>query len=347
MSADRLSCPLPPGPLEGCTAEDMDSLRRLVNGRLAAAVEDILGLFQQTVSRYRDHIECQQRQLDSLRSAEVKGFPVEDPLQTPSWIKTCPEDQVQMSQQDQTDSTDGTPDVSFPAPQIKTEAESEVGVEVGGAAGPAPEAQSETEDSEENWGGEPGLYNQDQIAEEDQNQGALWSSQPPGFGCRVCGESFYRRSSLMTHASAHLRSCAICGKQLEHGVSLKLHLRVHRETAFRCGVCGQSFSQHGNLRTHMRIHSGERPYGCTICGKSFGRRATLQRHIRSHTGEKPFTCTHCGRGFVEKGNLTVHLRIHTGERPYWCSTCDRRFNQLSSFTKHPCQRRRSAHIGPT
>uniref|UniRef100_A0A3B5B8X9 C2H2-type domain-containing protein n=1 Tax=Stegastes partitus TaxID=144197 RepID=A0A3B5B8X9_9TELE len=137
-------------------------------------------------------------------------------------------------------------------------------------------------------------------------------------------------SYLLNHSAAHLRDCGVCGKHLERAESLKLHLKVHRESSFRCSVCGQSFTLRGNLRTHMRIHSGERPYACTVCGKSFGRRATLVRHVRSHTGEKPFTCTYCGHGFVEKGNLTVHLRTHTGERPYWCSVCDRRFSQLTS-----------------
>ena len=172
---------------------------------------------------------------------------------------------------------------------------------------------------------------------------------PPVFGCRVCGESFQRRSHLLTHSLEHLKECGVCGKHLERTENLKLHLRVHREMLFRCSVCGQSFTLRGNLRTHMRIHSGERPYGCAVCGKNFGRRATLVRHVRSHTGEKPFACTYCGRSFVEKGNLTVHLRTHTGERPYWCSICDRRFSQLSCFYKHPCQRRglTSALVNPT
>lgn len=270
-------------------------------------------------------------------------------------MKTCPEDQILSVQLHQTDA--GTS-----AAHIKTEvcgedcgaSEPSVDCDPAGGSEGANDGRllaecSETEDSGDYWRDAAGLWKPEET-EETEGPSSSPSSKaenlsdpsrepPPAFRCKVCGEPFQRVSYLLTHASAHLRDCGLCGKHLEHSENLKLHLRGHRETAFRCGVCGQSFTLRGNLRTHMMIHSGERPYGCTVCGKSFGRRATLVRHVRSHTGEKPFTCAYCGRGFVEKGNLTVHLRTHTGERPYWCSTCDRRFSQLSCFYKHPCQRR--------
>lgn len=279
-----------------------------------------------------------------------------DPLQTSSWIKTCPDDQTQTLTV-HTDSLDEM-DAGTSAAQVKTEVgagdESELNGDVDPAAGldGASDGQllaehSETEDSGDYWREDAGLWRAEETEEAGGQSSSLMekdstdlSHQPaPLFTCKVCGQSFHRISFLLTHSSAHLRDCGLCGKHLEPSENLKLHLRVHREALFRCGVCGQSFTLRGNLRTHMRIHSGERPFGCTVCGKSFGRRATLVRHVRSHTGEKPFVCTYCGHGFVEKGNLTVHLRTHTGEKPYWCSTCNRRFSQLSCFYKHPCQRR--------
>lgn len=51
---------------------EMETLRVLVTERLTAAVEDILGVFGKTVARYREQIDRQQRQLDSLRSEEDK-----------------------------------------------------------------------------------------------------------------------------------------------------------------------------------------------------------------------------------------------------------------------------------
>lgn len=65
----------PPAPLGAHEAEispqvEMESLRAMVEQRLSAAVNDILGVFVETVSRYREQIELQRRQLDSLRSGQ-------------------------------------------------------------------------------------------------------------------------------------------------------------------------------------------------------------------------------------------------------------------------------------
>lgn len=49
---------------------EMETLRRLVSERMTAAVDDILGVFIKTVARYREQIDRQRRQLDSLRSEE-------------------------------------------------------------------------------------------------------------------------------------------------------------------------------------------------------------------------------------------------------------------------------------
>lgn len=253
------------------------------------------------------------------------------PLQDSSWIKGCSEEQMLCLQMDQSSSLD-QPDAGLSTPaDITTEAGGE---NSNGHFDPQCSADNQlltedsgTEDSGDYWREAAGRWEPD-VAGGTDGQISTPSSKvesctdhkpspqiPPVFTCKVCGESFQRRSYLLTHTSAHLRDCGVCGKHLEHSKSLKLHLRVHRETLFHCNICGQTFTLQWNLRTHMRIHSGERPYSCSVCGKNFGRKATLVRHVHSHTGEKPFTCVRCGRGFVEKGNLTVHMRTHTGERP--------------------------------
>uniref|UniRef100_UPI0037E8A9DB zinc finger protein 814-like n=1 Tax=Semicossyphus pulcher TaxID=241346 RepID=UPI0037E8A9DB len=380
MSMEQQMFPSPsssfaPGALEGFPGvasqisppSDMETLKMFVKERLTAAVDDILEVFGKTVFQYREQIDLQRRQLDSLRSEEDRWKQAAEPLPASPWIKPSPDEQILSVQLDQTDSVDET-DAGTSTPQIKTE----VGGQECGASEPNGHFDpvggseemsegrllaecSETEDSGDYWRDPAGFWKPEENKEPQGQNSSLservksssdlslesdLSHQPaPLFNCKVCGESFQRISHLLNHSSAHLRDCGLCGKHLDHTENLKLHLKVHREASFCCSVCGQSFTLRGNLRTHMRIHSGERPYSCTVCGKSFGRRATLVRHVRSHTGEKPFICTYCGHSFVEKGNLTVHLRTHTGERPYWCSVCDRRFSQLSCFYKHPCQRR--------
>ncbi|XP_041664503.1 zinc finger and SCAN domain-containing protein 2-like [Cheilinus undulatus] len=342
---------------------EMETLRIFVNDRLTAVVEDIMEVFGKTMSRYREQIELQRRQLDSMRAEESRWKPAEDPLPVPSWIKPCPDEQILSVQLDHTNNTEEI-NTGTSAAQIKTEAEGEdfVNGDFDPAVGSEGMSEvrlltdcSETEDSGEYWRdpsefwkteeeneaeGQSSSSNSRLQSSSDQQLDPGLSRQPAGaFICKVCGESYQRIGHLFTHASAHLKDCSLCGKHLDQTENLKFHLRVHRKSSFSCSVCGQSFTLRGNLRIHMMIHSGERPYPCNVCGKSFGRRASLVRHVRSHTGEKPYICKYCGHGFVEKGNLTVHLRTHTGERPYWCSNCDRRFSQMSSYHKHPCQRR--------
>lgn len=69
MSAEQQMFFPPSSPLSSPQAE-METLRMFVSERLTAAVDDILGVFVKTVTRYRDHIDRQQRQLDSLKSEE-------------------------------------------------------------------------------------------------------------------------------------------------------------------------------------------------------------------------------------------------------------------------------------
>lgn len=53
---------------------EMETLRIFLNQRLTEAVEDILSLFGKTVARYRERLDCQQRQLDSLRTGEKEEW---------------------------------------------------------------------------------------------------------------------------------------------------------------------------------------------------------------------------------------------------------------------------------
>jgi len=89
MSADQQTFPsllspsLPPGAVKGFGGVDpltsppaeMETLKMFLNERLTAAIEDILGVFGKTVARYREQIDCQQRQLESLRSGEGEWSP--------------------------------------------------------------------------------------------------------------------------------------------------------------------------------------------------------------------------------------------------------------------------------
>ncbi|XP_034456452.1 zinc finger protein 2-like [Hippoglossus hippoglossus] len=233
MSGDQItftptrgSPPRDPGAAE---LSEMETLRIFVNQRLTAVVEDILAVFGRTVARYREQIDRQQQQLDGLKSEEGAWIWAADPQCAPSWIKACPDEQLE--QLVQTDGAEeGGPETS--GPLIKCEAE-------GGEGGDGA-SDSDTEDSKEYWRPEESTG---QRSPQQQDEASL----PPLFSCKVCGESFENRGYVGTHTVAHPRDCGVCGKHLERPENLKPHLRGLRDTSFHCNVCGQSFGRRATL----------------------------------------------------------------------------------------------------
>ncbi|XP_028453875.1 uncharacterized protein LOC114568460 [Perca flavescens] len=192
---------------------EMETLRMFVNERLTAAVDDILGLFGETVARYREQIDRQRGQLDKLRYEEDKWSQA-DPEQTSCSVKLCPDDPIRSVPLDRT----GETDAGFSAARNKTE----VGDEDCGASEPTsdldPAGSSEaasdgrhltessyTEDRGD-WGEAPGLWRPEETEEE-----------APG-----------QNSTLGGKARVSARSAA--------------HTRLSRDTPFHCSVCGQSFT---------------------------------------------------------------------------------------------------------
>ncbi|XP_070702131.1 zinc finger protein 774-like isoform X2 [Pempheris klunzingeri] len=382
MSADRHmfpppSSPSPPGAVEGFGGVDPQSgppsetetLRMFVTERLAAAVDDILGEFVKTVSRYREQIDRQRRQLDGLRSEEGRRNPEEDVQQLVVSKEEVPPEQQQRSPSlDQEEPPE--------PPHIKEEEEelwsSQGGEQLGGLEEAditkitfSPVAvksedddeekpqssqlhQSQTEENREDCGGsepdsdfdpdkhlEPVSEDDSSYLEEAQTEDShgLMETREPQSGLKALNNDV----SIKVLVGKESYSCSECHKSFNTKVYLKRHMRCHTaEKPYSCSVCKKHFKWSGDLVTHMRTHTGEKPYMCSYCGKSFRKHGTLTRHMRVHTGERPYVCTFCTKGFCQRGDLTTHMRTHTGEKPFSCGVCQRKFSHSYRVKHHKC-----------
>ncbi|XP_033991843.1 zinc finger protein 836-like [Trematomus bernacchii] len=74
---------------------------------------------------------------------------------------------------------------------------------------------------------------------------------------------------------------------------------------------------------------------CPFYGKDFNTDSDLIKHVdKVHMTTKAFKCPECDKSFVGRFLLTAHLRIHTGEKPYKCSYCAKSFAQRSNLNVH-------------
>ncbi|XP_070702902.1 zinc finger protein 250-like [Pempheris klunzingeri] len=378
MSADRHmfpppSSPSPPGAVEGFGGVDPQSgppsetetLRMFVTERLAAAVDDILGEFVKTVSRYREQIDRQRRQLDGLRSEEGRRNPEEDVQQLVVSKEEVPPEQQQRSPSlDQEEPPE--------PPHIKEEEEelwsSQGGEQLGGLEEAditkitfSPVAvksedddeekprssqlhQSQTEENREDCGGsEPaGNFDPDhhekttQSSECDTDDSCDWEeTREPQSGLNPLQNKVVPRSDEDCNTGKTPVSSSECAPSSDHKGRLQKHSGIQTgEKPFSCSVCGKTYSWKKNLLAHMRLHSEGKRFSCIVCKKTFTCRKDVMRHMRMHTGEKPFSCPFCGTRFAHSSSLTKHLRVHTGEKPFSCSVCKTSFRVRERLVAH-------------
>ncbi|XP_067444536.1 zinc finger protein 771-like [Thunnus thynnus] len=170
--------------------------------------------------------------------------------------------------------------------------------------------------------------NSPSLSTKQRNNQRTWS-------CKLCGESFHSRSSLMMHVKSHANNTAtLCPPKhaalADNGIEA---LETHRENNL-CYICGKTFTTRTHLKRHLLVHTGQKPHCCKVCGKRFARGECLRIHMRIHTVEKPYTCEVCGKGFRQRGNMICHIRTHTGEKPHRCVICSRPFAYKKDMLRH-------------
>ncbi|XP_053726798.1 zinc finger protein 8-like [Synchiropus splendidus] len=276
---------------ESPTGSSVQNLRRFVSDRLAAAAQEILGMFEQTITALEQEVDRQRRLLDVVRRPVVVlnkidpeisrhskaiaglGPPLLDafqPLEVGQESSVIKEEQEDLC-------------VRLPEDRLLT-LEDLSGLDQTGETGPPAHVSQET-------------------------------NKPKRHVCCTCGKSFSARCNLNVHKRVHTgekpHECNVCGKRFGQKSVLVTHLRLHTdEKPFQCQLCGKCFRQRTALTVHLRVHSNDRPFFCRACGQTFFQKSDLTIHLRRHTGERPYQCQTCDKSFTTKSILYSHMRTH-------------------------------------
>ncbi|XP_051231201.1 gastrula zinc finger protein XlCGF52.1-like [Dicentrarchus labrax] len=338
-------------------------LRVYVKQRLAVAVDEIIEMFERTITEYEVEIDRQRKLLGAVQLPGIKNKTgVSQDIQLLIVNATVPHKRM-------------SPTLVQEAPEvpcIKEEPEEVWTRQVQGLEGENPHSsllhQRQTEEhteadlpagaAGEDCGGSDPVFDLDvagflkatsdgqfflsqcfktKTGDLDDDWNQMTESKPFTETLKDNEAVSYKRS----HYQKKLYKCPSCRKTFKQNTALQRHITCHTgERPFDCTVCGKTFRQKGSLHIHMRKHTGEKPFSCLVCVKNFTQSGTLAAHMRIHTGEKPFSCSVCNKRYNEKGTLVRHMRVHTGEKPFTCSLCGKRFSEKGNLNKH-----KRIHIG--
>uniref|UniRef100_A0A672ZEV8 C2H2-type domain-containing protein n=1 Tax=Sphaeramia orbicularis TaxID=375764 RepID=A0A672ZEV8_9TELE len=293
---------------------ELQSLKVFVNQRLTAAVDEIFGQFEKTISEYEEKMERQSKLLDVILKPEIrltrtglgeKIFSCQ--FCDKRFIWQC---QLRKHKCSSNSSYRQRRAVISQAKLLSNSSTIQIKTE------PNEEADADGDDcgrsEEDNLVHMKDLKNR-RLADKMTKQDFTISD---------------RGGKTKTH------ECSECGKTFGSRSRLKIHLRIHtREKPFSCSECGKGFTRKGYLLDHIKLHTGERPFSCPVCQKHFRLKSHVRRHVavchssfisntdsaslhthmKLHTGEKPFICVFCQKCFKRKHHVQRHMRIHTRE----------------------------------
>ncbi|XP_022602893.1 zinc finger protein 32-like [Seriola dumerili] len=349
----------------------LQSLKVFVNQRLTAAVEEIFGHFEKTITEYEEEITRRHREmLDVVQTPEIKQRDVhqllvsreELPPKQQEWSSSLDQEDpepphIKEEQEELWTSQEASNIIEFPSSPVPVKSENDEELQSSQlhqnqSEPPASSSsgQIDTEANGEDCGGPGPDRNLDAhsflqpLSDDKVSNSSEPETEISDDDCKETGGpqpgliSEYTNvpvSDVTCNAGKKSFICCECGRKFGRKDSLRRHMRYHTgEKPYSCSVCGKRFSQRPNLIRHMRCHSGEKPFSCSFCDTSFAVRSALVNHMRIHTGEKPFSCLYCEKSFTQKGGLKKHMTVHTGEKPYSCPVCDKSFSQKANLTYH-------------
>ncbi|XP_056251745.1 zinc finger and SCAN domain-containing protein 31-like [Seriola aureovittata] len=353
----------------------MDALRESVNQRLAAAAEEIFGLFERKIKEYEEELS-RYRQSDrqhKLMEVQVQLTDVQHLLlikqEVPCELSLSldqedPESPIIKEEQEELwtsqkgeqlrglEEADDT-EVPLTPVCVKSEDEeekpqlhqsqTEESIEDESPASSSAEHMETGADGEDCGGSGPAKNSDPHCHLQPDTDDKGPDSSETEDSEDDCKETRTPKSGLTSKTVDKSCSCSECGKRLSNKWHLQRHMKIHTgEKPFGCDVCGKRFRDQGYVKVHMNIHTRKKPFVCNVCGITFNYKCKLQRHMREHTGEKPFGCSVCGKTFNQHRSLPAHMQVHTGKQLFFCVFCGNRFIQQRNLSRHmkTCERRR-------
>ncbi|XP_075935314.1 uncharacterized protein LOC142935080 [Anarhichas minor] len=313
----------------------LQSVKVFVCQRLTAAVEEIIGHLESTMTEYEEEMECRHRKLldsvskreEKLQTADVQlnllikeeqqdlrpSLDQEDPVcphikeeQEDFWTSQEVKSQLPALQED-------TSELPFTPIPVKSEDDQEKPQSL-------PPHQRQTDEDRE---AEPPASSSAEHMETDVDGEDGGGSEPdrgsvPAFKC-LSGPA--KKTSRCSGAVTKERDDDRKGiRKPQTDLSVVKNIVPVSDVGhytgnklFSCSKCGKRFGQKHHLQTHMRCHTGEKPFSCSLCGKRFSQKGNLTQHMTIHTRDKPISCSVCGERFTQKGNLTQHMTVHRRE----------------------------------
>ncbi|XP_033991846.1 zinc finger and SCAN domain-containing protein 2-like [Trematomus bernacchii] len=275
-------------------------LRLRVSERLEAAVEEIFGLVEKTVSECQEEAVRSKREILQLRK-QIEQLTV----LKPTVVLYCADAQPvpalpvleEMEIQEQLEQKEAYECFS---------SDTEVDSSNNGESEPVPSCELLTSSTAETLS-----VNQSMKEEGNERDGSPLPSQS-------------HSAEVLAHPPPRDKTyCRLCGERFMRDAHLRKHVEESHKgnKAFKCLECNKEFDQRHHLIMHIRIHTGEKPFACDYCDKSFVQNSTRVVHMRLHTGEKPYYCNNCEKSYHTSNHFKLcemRKKTQNGKRKEEC-----------------------------
>uniref|UniRef100_A0A8C6TZK9 C2H2-type domain-containing protein n=1 Tax=Neogobius melanostomus TaxID=47308 RepID=A0A8C6TZK9_9GOBI len=254
------------------------TLRALVNERLAAAAEDIFVLIERTIAEYEEEL-CRSKQ-ENQRKQQLLDKVLSRRVQL-----------VRANVQIPTSPGPGLNQEITETPRTKEEPEEQsVKQEEEQLPVPVPESSAVCVKTEES-----SLLQQRQTEHREETQGEDISSEP----------HFHSETEGHTEHSSDTDNDDDW-EQPSFPTAKSTGLFPKYKSAPQTSV-------HSGDKAGADGGAERKKHQCSVCNKRFGSKNDLVKHTRVHTGEKPYSCTTCKKTFTRKCHFNLHMRLHTEE----------------------------------